>query len=98
VELLGEYQGSGLTEATYLARKPGGQVVQLSRLLYLVLSEIDGSRPVSEIATRAAASSGREVSAANVGYLLANKLTPLGIVPAGERMTARAAAISPSWR
>jgi hypothetical protein len=50
VELVGEYQGSGLAEATYLVQKPGGQSIQVSRLLYLVLAEIDGIRTVSEIA------------------------------------------------
>jgi hypothetical protein len=33
VEPIGEYQGSGLAEATYLARNAAGQVVHLSRLL-----------------------------------------------------------------
>jgi putative peptide zinc metalloprotease protein len=80
VELLGEYQGSGLTKATFLARSPSGQVVHLSRLLYLVLGEIDGHRTVGEIAGRVSANFGRTVSAKNVDYLLANKLTPLGLV------------------
>ncbi len=80
VELLGEYQGSGLTKATFLARSPSSQVVHLSRLLYLVLSEIDGHRTVGEIAGRVSAAFGRTVSAKNVEYLLANKLTPLGLV------------------
>jgi len=84
VELLGEYQGSGLTEATYLVRKPGGQVVQVSRLLHLVLGGIDGRRTVSEIAARASAAFGRTVSADNVGYLLDGKLAPLGLVPGHE--------------
>src|ERR1700761_7959673 len=34
VELAGEYQGSGLAEPTYLVLKPGGQSIQVSRLLY----------------------------------------------------------------
>ncbi len=80
VELLGEYQGSGLTKATFLARSPSGQVVHLSRLLYLVLSEIDGHRTVDEIAGQVSVAFGRTVSAGNVEYLLANKLTPLGLV------------------
>jgi putative peptide zinc metalloprotease protein len=80
VELIGEYQGSGLTTATFLARSPSGQVVHLSRLLYLVLSEIDGQRTVGEIAGRVSAAFGRTVSAGNVEYLLTNKLTPLGLV------------------
>jgi len=85
VEQLGEYQGSGLTEVTYLVRNPAGAVTQLSRLLHLVLSGIDGSRTVSEIAARATADFGRTVSAGNVEYLLTHKLAPLGLLAADER-------------
>jgi putative peptide zinc metalloprotease protein len=84
VELIGEYQGSGLTMATYLVRNPEGRVVQLSRLLYLVLSVVDGNRTRGDIAERVSAAFGRTVSAGNVEYLLANKLAPLGLVAAGE--------------
>ncbi len=83
VELAGEYQGSGLAEATYLVLKPGGQSIQISRLLHLVLGEIDGIHTVSEIAEQVSAAFGRTVSADNVGYLLASKLAPLGLVPGG---------------
>jgi putative peptide zinc metalloprotease protein len=83
VELVGEYQGSGLAEETYLVQKPGGQAIQVSRLLHLVLNEIDGIRTVSEIAARVGAAFGRTVSADNVAYLLASKLAPLGLVPGG---------------
>jgi putative peptide zinc metalloprotease protein len=84
VELIGEYQGSGLTTATYLVRNPEGRVVQLSRLLYLLLSGVDGNRTQGEIAERVGAAFGRTVSAGNVEYLLANKLAPLGLIAAGE--------------
>jgi len=83
VELLGEYRGSGLAKSSFLARSPSGRVVHLSRLLYLVLSGIDGSRSVGEIAARVSVAFGRTVSAGNVEYLLANKLTPLGLVEGG---------------
>ncbi len=83
MELLDEYRGSGLTEATYLVRAPGGQVVQVSRLLYLVLDAIDGSRTAEEIAARVTVAFDRAVSADNVEYLLEHKLAPLGLVPAG---------------
>jgi putative peptide zinc metalloprotease protein len=83
VELAGEYQGSGLAETTYLVLKPGGQSIQVSRLLYLVLEGIDGIRTVSEVAERTSAAFGREVSADNIGYLVASKLEPLGLVPGG---------------
>jgi putative peptide zinc metalloprotease protein len=83
VELVGEYQGSGLAETTYLVLKPGGQSIQLSRLLYLVLDGVDGIRTVDEIAEQVSAAFGRTVSADNVGYLVASKLEPLGLVPGG---------------
>jgi putative peptide zinc metalloprotease protein len=83
VELTGEYQGSGLAESTYLVLKPGGQSLQVSRLLYLVLEGIDGIRTVAEVAERTSTAFGREVSADNVGYLVASKLEPLGLVPGG---------------
>jgi putative peptide zinc metalloprotease protein len=80
VELLGEYRGSGLAEVTFLARNASGRTVHLSRLLWLVLSGVDGCRSVVEIAARVSVGSGRSVSAGNVEYLLANKLAPQGLV------------------
>jgi putative peptide zinc metalloprotease protein len=80
VELVGEYQGSGLAETTYLVKKPGGQVMQISRLLFLVLEAIDGIRTAGEVAERASTAFGRTVTADNVGYLVATKFVPLGLV------------------
>jgi putative peptide zinc metalloprotease protein len=93
VELLGEYRGSGLGEVTFLARNASGRIVHLSRLLWLVLSGMDGRRSVGEIAARVSVETGRSVSAGNVAYLLANKLAPQDLV-AGER-AGRAAALRP---
>ena len=84
VEPIGEYQGSGLAESTYLVRNAGGQVVHLSRLLYLVVSAIDGRRTVSEVAEQVTAGFGRTVSAGNIEYLLANKLLPLGLLAVAD--------------
>jgi putative peptide zinc metalloprotease protein len=91
VEAFGEYQGSGLTNATYLVRNPGGQIVQVSQLLHLVLAGIDGHRTVSDIAERVTAAFGKTVSPGNVEYLLDNKLAPLGLL-AGADGTPDAAA------
>jgi len=92
VEQLGEYQGSGLTGATYLVRNAHGQVVQVSGLLNLVLTGIDGRRTVSAIAARVSAASGRPVSAGNVEYLLAHKLAPLDLLISGDGARDHAAA------
>ena len=92
VESLGEYQGSGLAVVTYLARHPSGQVVQLSRLLHLVLTGIDGRRTVAEIAEQVTAVFGRTVSVGNIEYLVASKLAPLGLLEGGEPARAGAGA------
>lgn len=85
LRLHGEYQGSGFTEPKYIARRGDGQVVQLSRLLHLVASSVDGVRDVEAIAHRVSARYGREVSAENIRYLVENKLEPLGVtVPDGQ--------------
>ncbi|MCW7941432.1 membrane protein [Streptomyces hygroscopicus] len=85
LQLHGEYQGSGFTEPRYIARRGDGQVVQLSRLLHLVASSVDGSRDIETIAHRVSARFGREVSAENIRYLIENKLDPLGVtVPEGQ--------------
>ena len=69
VELLGEYEDSGFKETPYLARRPDGQVVQLSRLLYLVASHADGLRTAEQIAERVSREFGRTVSGDNVEFL-----------------------------
>ncbi|WP_351237748.1 M50 family metallopeptidase [Streptomyces sp. NPDC002133] len=85
LQLLGEYQGSGFTERKYLVRRGDGQVVQLSRLLYLVTEAIDGVRNTETISHRVSGRFGREVSADNIEYLIEQKLEPLGVtVPFGQ--------------
>ena len=94
VEPLGEYQGSGLTDATFLVRDAAGRVVQVSRLLHLVLSEIDGQRSVTEIAAHVSAEFGRTVSTGNVEYLLDRKLAPLGLLARADGAPGPA---NPGW-
>ena len=79
-ELLGEFKNSGVTEPPSLVRRADGQVIQLSRLVYLVASMLDGSRVPDVIAAKASAELGRVLSADQVGYLITAKLAPLGIV------------------
>ena len=95
VEPLGEYKGSGLTEATYLVRNGRGQVVQLSRLLHIVMREIDGSSTANDIAGRVTAAFARSVSVENIKYLLGNKLAPLGLLATSESSRAVAQPVDP---
>jgi putative peptide zinc metalloprotease protein len=87
-ELLGEYEGSAFSQAQYLLRRPDGQVIQLTRLLYLVVSCLDGGHRIADIATQVSAAFGRPVSVDNVRYLIDTKLAPLGVIgtdaPSGQ--------------
>jgi len=80
VELLGELKDSGFAEPRSLVRRADGQMIQLSRLLYLVSAQLDGTRAADDIASAVSAELGRTLTGEQVRYLIVNKLAPLGIV------------------
>ena len=80
VELLGEYQDSGYSQPPSLVRRPDGQIIQMSPLLYRVMCRIDGSRDPVAIAKLVSEDLGRTFSAEQVRYLVMAKLLPLGVV------------------
>ena len=82
VELLGEYQGSGYAQPPSLVRRPDGQVIQMSPLLYQVTCRIDGSRDPDAIADLTGEDLGLSLSGDQVRHLVTTKLLPLGIVAA----------------
>ena len=84
IELIGEYEDSGFKEAPSLARRADGQVIQLSRMLYAVAQQADGSRTIDEIAAAAGEAVGRHLSAANVEFLVTRKLRPLGVLAGAD--------------
>ena len=94
VELLGEFKDSGYTSPPSLVRRGDGQVIQLSRLLYLVARQMDGARGPVGIAALVSNDLGRSLSPGQVCYLIVAKLAPLGIV-AGQLSDAPAPAASP---
>jgi putative peptide zinc metalloprotease protein len=80
VELIGETPGSGYREPPALVRRSDGQTIQLTKLLYLVLSAVDGRRTYEEIADAVSPAFGRRVSADNVHVLCDSKLRTLGVL------------------
>ena len=80
VELLGEYQDSGYSQPPSLVRRPDGQIIQMSPLLYRVMCRIDGSRDPVAIAKLVSEDLGRTLSAEQVRHLVTAKLLPLGVV------------------
>ena len=87
IDLMGEYKGSGFEEPPYLVRRLDGQVVHLSRLLYLVVEAADGQRDFGQIAERLSQEFGRQVTADNVRFLVEERLRPLGVLAAPEGET-----------
>ncbi|WP_158684967.1 hypothetical protein [Streptomyces sp. LaPpAH-108] len=83
LELLGEYRGSGFTERKYMVRRADGQMLMLSRLLYLVVASVDGVRTAEAVSHRVSGRYGAEVTAQNVMYLVERRLTPLGVTRPG---------------
>jgi putative peptide zinc metalloprotease protein len=80
IELIGEYRGSGFREPKYILRRADGQLVQLSRLLYLLAGHLDGRCDLDQLAIRIGGSLGRELAAEQVSFLLDNRLRPAGIL------------------
>jgi len=80
IELIGEYQGSGFQEPKYILRRADGQVIQLSRLLYLLAEILDGQRDLDQVAAVLSAEFGRIVQAEQVAFLIANRFRPAGIM------------------
>ena len=80
VDLLGPMQGSGYVLPPMLVRRLDGQTVQLSPLLYEVLSAIDGQRSWDEVAAVVAERVVRPVTADDVEYLAQEKLSPAGLL------------------
>ncbi len=95
VELLGEYRDSGYSQPPSLLRRPDGQVIQMSPLLYRVTSRIDGSRDLAAIADLVSADLGRSLNADQVRMLITAKLLPLGVVATKAVMVAEAAPATP---
>ncbi|MGH2756344.1 MAG: hypothetical protein ACRDI3_00985, partial [Actinomycetota bacterium] len=68
-----------LKEAPCLVRRADGQVVQLSPLLFEVLAAIDGDRTFESIAATSSMTSGRQLAADDVRYVIEGKLAPAGL-------------------
>jgi putative peptide zinc metalloprotease protein len=80
VELLGRVEGSGLREAPYYVRRADGEVVQLSRLLYVLADCARPGRSLEDIGAQAGAQLELRIRPEQVQYVLEQKLHPLGLV------------------
>jgi putative peptide zinc metalloprotease protein len=80
VRLLGRYPGSGFREPRYLIERRDHRMVQVSRLLFIVAANLDGSHSVDEVADRVSTQYRRRLTTEGLEFLVEAKLRPLGIV------------------
>ncbi|HEU0042554.1 MAG TPA: hypothetical protein VFQ15_09405, partial [Jiangellaceae bacterium] len=78
--MLGEAQGSGLRQSSYLLRRADGQVLQVSELLYLVVRELSPNRSAEQVVEAVSASYGRELTPDGLVHLIETRLQPLGLI------------------
>ena len=95
LELLGTFDRSGHREAPALVRRPDGQMVQLTPLLYAVLTEIDGKTTFADIAESVGRRVGKVVTATDVATLSLTKLRPLGLLRDADGTQAEAKKANP---
>jgi len=82
-ELMGEFRDSGDAQPPWLVRRPDGQVIQMSKLLYLTAAALDGHRDEEAVAGMVSAGLGKTLTAEQARYLITEKLAPLGVLAAG---------------
>ncbi|HEU4491117.1 MAG TPA: AAA family ATPase [Jiangellales bacterium] len=87
--LLGAYEGSGFRDGRFLVVRGDGQVLHLSRLLYLVAAALDGRRDADDLADRVSAQLRRRLPPEGVDYLVSTKLAPLGILATPDAAAGR---------
>lgn len=80
LELIGKMEGSGYRNPPSLVRRADGQTIQLTPLLFLVLSAIDGRRDLEQIASEVSTCYGRSLGVEDVRLLADTKLRPLGLL------------------
>lgn len=86
VQLHGRYQGAGFRDDRYLAERPDGEAVLLTRLLYVVAEHLDGSG-AEQVAQRVSDAYGQQLTGEALTYLVENKLAPVGIATLTAEVT-----------
>src|SRR6476659_9876766 len=95
VRLLGEYQGSGFVEPRYLVVRSDGQLLHVSRLLFLVATALRESRSPTSAAQQVSAAYGRTLTPDGLVLLIEHKLQPMGLARV-DRTAPPGAAVPPA--
>jgi putative peptide zinc metalloprotease protein len=80
VVFLGQVDGSGLKDSSYLLQRADGQVVQLSELLHAVMVSLSPEKSADEVAQEVSRAYGRELGVDGLLHLVDSRLAPMGLV------------------
>lgn len=80
---MGRFSGTGMVEPGYLIRKPDGEFVMVSRLLYGLAKELDGQRQIGEVTARLNRGLDLTLDEDDTELLL-EKLAPHGVILGSE--------------
>lgn len=84
LQLMGEVRGSGLRDRSYLLRRGDGQVVQVSELLYLVVSAFRRRGTADEVIADVSETYGRRLTPEGLAHLVQRRLLPMGLLVAQD--------------
>ncbi|WP_461189065.1 MinD/ParA family ATP-binding protein [Arthrobacter sp. Z4-13] len=80
VVFLGQVEGSGLKNSSYLLQRGDGQIVQLSELLHVVMRSLSPEKSADEVAQEVSEAYGRELGVGGLLHLVDSRLAPMGLV------------------
>src|ERR1700733_14273253 len=88
LRLLGQQGGGRYDGRRFLVGRSDGEVIALPLLAYLIMAAIaeggvDGGWSADQIGARVGTATGQGLTADTGRYLVAGKLAPLGLIPAG---------------
>ncbi len=99
-ELIGEYEGSGYRDPTFLARRGDGLTVRMTPLLFEIARRADGRRSYRQIVDDLNRAHGGDLSTLDVWRLAGEHLQPAGILagPQGPLRARPKEALGLRWR
>jgi len=86
-ELIGEYEGSGYRDPTFLARRGDGLTVRMTPLLYEIARRADGRRSYRQIVDDLNRAHGGDLTTLDVWRLAGEHLQPAGILAGPQART-----------
>jgi putative peptide zinc metalloprotease protein len=88
-QLLGRYESPGMTDERYLVRRADGQVILLTFVLYVIVTDLAQNYDLEHVAFDISERLGQTVDATTVAEVIDIRLKPMGILASPEKVPAR---------